>query len=61
MSGLIPTYKQYLYNKFAFGPKDYHDEFVPLYGFDTNLIFEQTFIRTIKEDSFSIDSEFTGC
>ena len=48
-------YLPYIRRKFAFLPKDPHDAFVPLDGYDIDSIFTLRYERRIKNDSFSIN------
>ena len=48
-------YLPYIRRKFAFLPKDPHDSFVPLDGYDIDSIFTLRYERRIKNDSFSIN------
>ena len=48
-------YLPYIRRKFAFLPKDPHDAFVPLDGYDIESIFTLRYERRIKNDSFSIN------
>ena len=47
-------YLPYIRSKFAFLPKDPHDSFVPLDGYDIDSIFTLRYERRIKNDSFTI-------
>ena len=48
-------YLPYIRQKFAFLPKDPHDAFVPLDGYDIDSVFTLRYERIIRNDSFSLN------
>lgn len=51
-------YIPYINQKFAFIPKDPHDAFIPLDGYDLTEIFTLRATRLIRNDSFSLKSKY---
>ena len=53
-------YLSYIRRKFAFLPKDPHDAFIPLDGYDIESIFTLRYERRIKNDSFIINGIYSS-